>query len=101
MFYVGQKVVCVNGNFIDRDKHFYPDDVLPVTGGVYTVRELFSRHRKPGMRLIEIRNPLHNHCGCLMECGFHRSRFRPLIERKTDISIFTRMLTPNKATEPA
>lgn len=27
-------------------------------------------------------------------CGFHASRFRPAVERETDISIFTQMLHP-------
>lgn len=27
-------------------------------------------------------------------CGFHISRFRPVVERPTDISEFTKMLTP-------
>lgn len=28
------------------------------------------------------------------KCLWYRARFRPLIERKTDISVFTKLLTP-------
>jgi hypothetical protein len=78
-FHVGQKVVCV-------------DDSLPanpwhrqhplVKAQVYVVRELH----------------LYPDCNCVDIDGSGRMwqhwRFRPLIEKKTDISIFTEMLTP-------
>jgi hypothetical protein len=32
--------------------------------------------------------------------GFNASRFRPVVERKTDISIFTAMLKTQKQSEP-
>lgn len=75
MFYVGQKVVCVlgDGNHVQ-------------TGSVYEVEASYGKYlvlvgvceRGPGRRP-----------------GMGKYRFRPIAERKTDISIFTQMLTPS------
>lgn len=83
-FHVGQKVVCV-----DAEWAFYGDSCLndrdPIKGAVYTVAEV--RHFEDGayLGLHELGD----------EVLFEHGGFRPVIERKTDISIFTRMLTPN------
>jgi hypothetical protein len=82
-FRVGQKVVCV-------------DDV-PREGGncrvkyghVYTVAAIgMSTRNRPFLIVAEIDPSPYE--------GWHRDRFRPAVERKTDISIFTRMLTDDK-----
>jgi hypothetical protein len=95
MFYVGQKVVCVAEGIWKsfREQGFS----VPVRGGIYTIRESYicPYGNIPGIRLIEVRNP---RCvGPLeLEIGFYPQEFRPVVERKTDISIFTRMLNPSQ-----
>ena len=97
-FHVGQKVVCV-------------DDKIPcrslANGSIYTIR-WFGLHVDPHfgtnlcVRLAEI-NPrpeeselLKDYPEALADVPYYASRFRPLVTRKTDISIFKRMLTPNQ-----
>jgi hypothetical protein len=75
MFYVGQKVVCV-------DDH---DTDLVSKGGLYVVRVV----RLPYLELSGVR-------GLGWNDGMMASRFRPVVERKTDISIFKAMLNPSK-----
>ena len=79
MFNSGQKVVCVN------DK---PDgcSLRGLTKGhVYTVlRTVTSAQGHPGVLLVELNPGPHP--------GWHAHRFRPLVERKTNILVFTRML---------
>ncbi len=89
-FRIGQKVVCVQtGFYVNKCPN------RPVIGEVYTVRDVFAGPRvdELGMaiRLFELQNPLHKKSG--REYGFYAWRFRPVFERKTDISIFTEMLT--------
>jgi len=77
-FQVGQKIVCVDAS-------------LPAN----------PWHRANPLvkdRIYVVRDSLRCNCGCVDIDGSGRGwqpfRFRPLIERKTDISIFTKMLTP-------
>jgi len=85
-FHVGQKVVCIND---DKSASLR-------LGCVYTVVGLLDRMlptclgtTEYGVALLEAKpNELH--------IGFASSRFRPVVERKTDISIFKAMLNPSK-----
>ena len=86
MFYVGQKVVCID----DSDS----TGPVPVQRGkIYTIANPFIGNRlgKPCVTLIEF--PFHK--------GMWKDRFRPVVERKTDISIFIEMLNPAQVKEPA
>jgi len=47
------------------------------------------------LRLDEIVNPITNWITGPDEIAFIAARFRPVTEKKTDISIFTRMLNPS------
>ena len=84
MFRVGQKVVCVNAagfeSFIAR-------------GSVYQIRSINIEFGQIWLRLAEIAPRVD-------QAGFCSTRFRPLVERKTDISIFKAMLTPAGKKEP-
>jgi len=78
-WYVGQKVVCVNGKF---PAHFYEwGDHVPVEGEVYTIRWIgelpngLTGELSLGFLLEEIVNPSF---GRNCEVAFHHSRFRPL-----------------------
>ena len=79
-FRVGMKVVCV------REPINPIKEVVKIrVGAVYTVRELYLSFigSRPGIRLAEITNPLHPITGT--EYGYFAARFRPIVERKTDI----------------
>lgn len=92
MFRVGQKVVCVNhrGSAYGHKKTPVAA-ILPDIGGIYTIRAIITRPLATIVLLEEISN---THLGYAVEPGFNAAAFRPAVERKTDISIFTRMLTP-------
>lgn len=89
MFHVGQKVVCVND---DPSWKGMPTGLTK--GVVYTIDALVEYpYEGIGVQLVEISLPDNEHHWP----AFHPRRFRPVIERKTDISIFTRMLRPKTA----
>lgn len=75
MFRIGQKVVCV-------DASDFAESYL-VEGKIYTVISLTGRFL-PGLILVDAEDP----------GGWAAWRFRPVVERKTDIAIFTKMLNP-------
>lgn len=106
MFYVGQKVVCVDDQcrVLLRPKGWrgwmrpwFTLDHNLNSGDIYVVTAVQSIQTVEGPkgaicvdRARHFKHP---------DIGFPFCQFRPLVERKTDISIFTRMLTPNKQTE--
>jgi hypothetical protein len=93
MFKVGQKVVCINATVVGPIGHRDASAPL-VNGRIYTVSGLCRTHLgNPGVSLAEIKRPY--------VPGFRSDRFAPVIGRKTDISIFTAMLTPKRVTERA
>ena len=90
MFRVGQKVVCVNAGVVGST----PGDMAPwepseevFEGRVYTVAGSFANPDtgEPMVRLYEVRR-------CISAIrswghdGYYAIRFRPVTERKTDIS---------------
>ena len=99
-FRVGQKVVMF--------KQFGPHAIgrakdegvtLPVKGQVYTIREIEEGEGCEAgetfyLRFNEIWNGPHVCDG--IEPSFHADLFRPVVERKSDISVFHAMLTPSK-----
>jgi hypothetical protein len=102
-FHVGQKVTVFKPFPACEIQRAKDEGVtLPVLGVVYTVRGM-----EPGVwnsnetfiRLAEIVNGPHVEDG--IEPSFSATRFRPVIERKTDISIFKAMLNPSKQGVPA
>lgn len=97
MFHIGQKVVCVN----DRNSKFRNGfwDGLLKKGNIYTIRWTGEFPWEPdrkcglGVRLIEIHRGL-EFINAWDDYPFGAYRFRPIQERKTDISIFTALLNP-------
>jgi hypothetical protein len=85
-FRVGQKVVCVDASGLTTNR--------PLSiGAVYTIRELYDDpFNGLGVMLEEIINSM---CST-GEYGYRSVRFRPIVERKTDISMFTKMLTDKR-----
>ena len=88
MFFVGQKVVCV--------RLHKPTDSRLKVGGIYTVAAIDSQPPALGIDVVE--EPAAKQPGFAPPClPFYWAKlFRPAVERKTDISIFTKMLTPDK-----
>jgi hypothetical protein len=101
MFYVGQKVCCVGlggkqGNMTPQQAALHRIN-LPVVGKIYTVESIFTA---PGgrecLRLVELKNGhVPTTTGDVL--GFVSYMFKPVVERKTDISIFKAMLNPKTA----
>jgi len=109
MFHIGQKVVCVNDfpSIPGRTCGFHLSGLTK--GQIYTVRwvgfwgvpNFFAEAES--VRLEEIFRGADPFCPDnqhFFDTPYYAQRFQPLIERKTDISIFTAMLTPSRAREP-
>jgi hypothetical protein len=107
MFHIGQRVICVDDKFVGENGVFDRTFTercphLPLKGRIYTVRAFSVPYAgypgTPGMLLKEIINPPCPYVEGRFEPSFFPSHFRPLAERKTDISVFTAMLnkTPEK-----
>lgn len=95
MFRVGQKVVLISaitGGYGDENK--------PVVGGVYTIRGIETGRKWPvyptGLLLEEISNEPRRYKGydAPEEASFPASKFRPAVDRKTDISCLKALLHP-------
>ena len=90
-FFKGQKVVCKDegGEWIKAD--VLPPCNQPVAfpepGQIYTIRDFMvsPRERWVGLLLVELNNKCSS---CGDEPSFDHYGFRPLDERKTDISVF-------------
>lgn len=98
---VGMRAVCVRGPM--RPRYDFEQRVADVAiDSVYTIRGILHWGGDFGFHFEEIRNPIfhHHYDDGSYEIAFHRSRFRPAIETKTDISIFTRILDRVKRGEP-
>lgn len=62
-------------------------------GHVYTIREFQTDdYGNLGMRFKEIINPVLQYDDGVCEVAFHAIYFRPV--KRTDISVFTRLLAP-------
>lgn len=89
MFRTGQKVVCVD----DKPRDNGPSGLTE--GYIYTIRGTYldKRHTVPAVMLEEMKPPASN------SRGWFADRFRPLVEKKTDISVFTKLLKTEKVDE--
>lgn len=101
MFSIGQRVVCIATDDWDE---LEADERGPICGHIYTIRGINSNaHIGPdeplGLLLFEIVNPPHSHLEGFVEADFDSSWFRPIIERKTDISILEALLLPTDKRE--
>jgi hypothetical protein len=83
----GQKVVCIK-NKMDNGASRHPCVDYPDVGRVYTVAAAWiNKCGKALLQFDELRIPKE-----YRKWGFRASYFRPVVQRKTDISIFTAML---------
>ncbi len=94
-FRIGQRVCCI-ARFGRRSYVVAGVGItLPEVGKVYTVRG-FSPLRS-GIMLAEIVNPCLSSLLGPVEPAFVISCFRPLVDRKFDLSVFTRLLDTERA----
>ena len=100
--HVGQKVVCIGADGtpnIDWDAWLaYYKIVRPERGSIYTVRDTrMGSGDRQFIRVSEIINPLADFIDApRQEPWWWAEAFRPIVEHKTDISVFTAMLKPSK-----
>lgn len=95
-FRVGQKVVCMDAatpRLASIVRWIFGMGWPLVSGAAYTVERLAVVFNQEVVVLVEVKN------AALLEGAFRRNRFRPVVERKTDISVFTEIL--RKHTAPA
>lgn len=92
MFRVGQKVVCIDVK--PRPGRFWVFRDAPVKGRIYTIASTFIIEGHDAVTLVEQkRHPMSEYQ------GYAASRFRPIADRPTDISVFKEMLHPSKIAE--
>lgn len=97
-FRVGQKVVCVKEP--SRDP-LNTNEVVPTLGNIYTIRSIAEYIGGTGVRVFEIVNAPCLYADGFMEVAFAAFCFRPLVERKTDITIFHRILDEASTKSPS
>lgn len=90
MFRIGQKVVCV-AHFPRERRMAWA--TYAEKNQVYTVRGYVIRTDGVECLLLnEIHNPPRPSRIGIVEFGFRANYFRPIVERKTDISVFVEIL---------
>ena len=95
MFEINQRIICIDAKPTRPRKHM--NEVFPVEGQIYTVREVNPAVRcatgvEPAVRLEEIVNPVNVYRNATEEMWFRAIRFAPI--RTTNIDIFLKMLEP-------
>jgi hypothetical protein len=103
-WFIGQQIVCIDvfTRELKRLEQQYGDTykgiIVPQLNGIYTIREIikYPNDEELGFLLQEIKNKKYDYkISGLSEPTFNETAFRPFVEKKTDISIFTEIL--NKA----
>jgi hypothetical protein len=98
MFHLGQKVVCVDANF--SHPGWLRAARLPKEGEILTIRGFadadYYSNGELALYFEEILNGTFNWARRRAEMAYGAKRFRPLLERKTDILIFKKMLVPKQ-----
>lgn len=103
MFHVGQRVVCLRSGWKPQVCWL----CAPEVGEEYIIRTIDDYSGRPGLRFHWLINPPFDFRDGFIEPAFVATNldgslnFRPVVERKTDISIFTALLNPvpSKVTE--
>lgn len=90
---VGMKVVCVDASDRGFTMASWGADI-PVEGEIYTVLDVLDCYGIEGLLLKEIRNTPD------WMYAYNSDRFRPLVERKTDISFAHEILRTVTKTAP-
>lgn len=88
-FRIGQKVVCIDAKHLPGMR----PDIPIVAGEIYTIRWIGILRGVPMVRVEEHFRP---NSWPEPDIPMLAERFRPVVEKKTDISIFTEMLKPKQ-----
>ena len=93
-WYVGQKIVCIDNEWYGPNKRLgfkrYRYDRVLVKETIYTIRKINIHTHFPDRLVILLSECVHPKRP--ETAGFPPEIFRPLLEKPTDISIFTEML---------
>ena len=93
-WYVGQKVVCINDEWYGPHKRLgfklFAFDRVLTKESIYTIRKINQHTHFSGRIVILLSEVVHPRRPDFH--GFPPEIFRPLLEKPTDISIFTEML---------
>lgn len=104
-WFVGMKVVCVRNNVPRlRTQGILWSSRWPACvehGKIFTIREIEAKFADLGVLAIRLREYHHPIDSRGWEVAFPAIAFRPLVARKTDISVFTALLHTNKQKEDA
>ena len=95
---IGQKVICVVPDRFWTQQVCPSLKVIPRHGEVYTVTGFEDLHGVPCIHLREIAG-LSCECGGISNAPWLIQAFRPVDERKTDISVLTEILNKTNAPE--
>jgi hypothetical protein len=95
---IGQKVICVVPDRFWTQQVCPSLKVIPRKDEVYTVTGFEDLHGVPCIHLREIVG-LSCECGGLNNAPWLIQAFRPVDERKTDISVFAEILNKTNAPE--
>lgn len=90
-FHVGQKVVCISNGPMASSFGGRSAPTLEV-GRIYTITGIVLEG--DGLFVSEAEPTTKGF-------AFNRERFRPVVERKTSIEIFTKLLNPQTVRQPA
>jgi hypothetical protein len=98
-FHVGQRVVCVSDKLGGSWDAILPGIAVGGLdglrrGSIYTVASVEYVYSLEVLVLAEINRKQVKKKSHINARGFASSRFRPVVERKTDISIFEALLNP-------
>lgn len=74
-------------------------EVLPEFGVVYTIRAIKTSGSQAFLLFYEIKNAAHSYADFAGEMDFAARWFRPVVDRPTDITIFTEILDKTKIPE--
>jgi hypothetical protein len=94
MFYRGQKVICVDAK--PEGLSHWGLTEAPVEGAIYTVRRYFLSAADWIVWLDELERDDWTRSMWGPDAGYDARRFRPLVGKKTDVSIFERIFNPDQ-----
>lgn len=95
-FRVGQRVACVDDEPHGRYTPWAHNNDMDGLRrrAIYTIRKIGFYNKSPCVWLEEISRSIPRGWEYLGEAGYHPNRFRPIVERKTDISALKALLEP-------
>jgi hypothetical protein len=96
IFKIGQKVICIDDGDIDAIGEVWRPGEEIHEGKIYTVSAIVS-HRSLGQMVSLVEVERSTECWLLWgHKGYGAIRFRPIVERQTDIFVFTEMLKESR-----